>query len=187
MLPVGPWMLVGGGGMSFMTILISSTSLLAQRSRLECHSSRWGRWITLEEEREERRECPGRGYRLNESVSRTRESYPPVICPVPRCGEGCIVLSPSLTRLCSYVSRDVSCWFLSSLLFDLCILWPLGRSRQRTSSQLLLGWVLEKFSLGDLLMRTCNLPELTVGFEYKKMSVLWEEFFLSLAGHGQLA
>jgi hypothetical protein len=160
-----------------MTTLISSTSLLAQRSGLECYPSRWGRCIPLEEAREERRECPGRGYRLIESVSRTRESYPPAICPIPRCREGCLVLSASVTRLCSYVGRDVSCWFLSPLLLDSCTLWPLGRSRQRTSSQLLLGWVLGKFSLGDSLMRTCSLPGLTPGFEYKRMSVLLEEFF----------
>jgi hypothetical protein len=59
MLPAGPWMLVGGGGMSFTTTLIRSVSMLVQRFRLEHHSPGWVSHILLEEAREERRECRG--------------------------------------------------------------------------------------------------------------------------------
>jgi hypothetical protein len=128
MLPVGSWIFVGVGCMGFMTTLINSTSLLAWCSRSECYSPRWGWCNPLEEAGEEvfrlRLSAQRKCFAMCKGVVISRHlSY--------RCREGCLVLSASVTRLCSYVGCDVS-WSLSPPLLDLSIVWPLGRSRQRT-------------------------------------------------------
>ena len=108
--PVGPWMLVGGGGMSFMTILISSTSMLTQRSHFEHHSLYPGRYTPRKGTSNDRSEYPGRRYRFKEVAFQcAKGSYHPAIRLFSRYCEGGLVLSAGFAVLCAHVSCDVSC------------------------------------------------------------------------------